>query len=81
MIVGLVFLGFVFNSQFVLTHINMVLLGYWPDWHTHLFWYILIAGLFLFKARRDWNVYCYDFCPFGAAQDVLAQSAAQNHAR
>jgi NosR/NirI family nitrous oxide reductase transcriptional regulator len=72
MIVGLVFLGFAFNSQFVLTHINMVLLGYWPDWHTHLFWYILIAGLFLFKARRDWNVYCYDFCPFGAAQDVLA---------
>jgi NosR/NirI family nitrous oxide reductase transcriptional regulator len=73
MIVGLVFLGFAFNSPFVLTHINMVLLGYWPDWRTHLFWYILIAGLFLFKARRDWNVYCYDFCPFGAAQDVLAQ--------
>jgi uncharacterized protein with FMN-binding domain len=73
MIVGLVFLGFAFNSQFVLTHINMVLLGYWPAWHTHLFWYILIAGLLLFKARRDWNVYCYDFCPFGAAQDVLAQ--------
>lgn len=73
MVVGLVFLGFAFNSQFVLTHINMVLLGYWPDWHTHLFWYILIAGLFFFKARRDWNVYCYDFCPFGAAQEVLAQ--------
>jgi uncharacterized protein with FMN-binding domain len=76
MIVGLVFLGFVFNSPFVLTHINMVLLGYWPDWQTHLFWYILIAGLLLFKARRDWNVYCYDFCPFGAAQDVLAQIGA-----
>jgi uncharacterized protein with FMN-binding domain len=72
MLVGLVFLGFAFNSQFVLAHINMVLLGYWPDWQTHLFWYILIAGLLLFKARRDWNVYCYDFCPFGAAQDVLA---------
>lgn len=38
MIVGLVFLGFAFNSPFVLTHINMVLLGYWPDWRTHLFW-------------------------------------------
>jgi NosR/NirI family nitrous oxide reductase transcriptional regulator len=73
MIVGLVFLGFVFNSPFVLAHINMVLLGYWPDWRTHIFWYVLIAGLLLFKARRDWNVYCYDFCPFGAAQDVLAQ--------
>ncbi|MGI9516036.1 MAG: FMN-binding protein [Pirellulaceae bacterium] len=73
MLVGLVFLGFVLNSQFILAHINMVLLGYWPDWHTHIFWYILIAGLLLFKARRNWNVYCYDFCPFGAAQEVLAQ--------
>jgi uncharacterized protein with FMN-binding domain len=73
MIVGLVMLGFVFNSPFVLTHINMVLLGYWPDWRTHIYWYILIGGLLMFKARRDWNVYCYDFCPFGAAQDVIAQ--------
>ncbi len=71
MIVGLVFLGFVFNSPFVLAHINMVLLGYWPDWHTHIYWYILIAGLLLFKARQEWNVYCYDFCPFGAAQEVI----------
>jgi len=71
MIVGLVSLGFVFNSPFVLTHINMVLLGYWPDWRTHIYWYILIGGLLMFKARRDWNVYCYDFCPFGAAQDVI----------
>lgn len=73
LVVGLIFLGFVFNSQFVLAHINMVLLGYWPEWRTHLFWYILIGGLLLFKARRDWNVYCYDFCPFGAAQDVIGQ--------
>jgi uncharacterized protein with FMN-binding domain len=73
LIVGLVSLGFVLNSPFVLSHINMVLLGYWPDWRTHLFWYILIGGLLLFKAKRDWNVYCYDFCPFGAAQDAIGQ--------
>ena len=73
LIVGLVFLGFVFNRPFVLAHINMVLLGYWPKWQTHLYWYILITGLLLFKARRDWNVYCYDFCPFGAVQEVIGR--------
>lgn len=73
LLTGLFVLGFLFNRPFVLAHVNMVLLGYWPDWHTHLYWYILIAGLFLFKARRKWNVYCYDFCPFGAAQEILAK--------
>jgi uncharacterized protein with FMN-binding domain len=71
LLTGLVLIGFVYNSPFVLTHINMVLVGYWPEWRTHLYWYILIAGLLLFKAKDEWNVYCYDFCPFGAAQDVL----------
>ena len=72
LIAGLVFLGFMYNNPFVLAHINMVLIGYWPEWKTHLFWYILIFGLLLFKAKDEWNVYCYDFCPFGAAQEVLA---------
>jgi hypothetical protein len=71
LLTGLAALGFLYNSPFVLAHINMVLLGYWPEWQTHLYWYILIVGLLLFKARDQWNLYCYDFCPFGAAQDVL----------
>jgi uncharacterized protein with FMN-binding domain len=71
LLTGLVTLGFLYNSPFVLAQINMVLLGYWPEWHTHLYWYILIIGLLLFKAKDQWNLYCYDFCPFGAAQDVL----------
>jgi len=70
---GLVFLGFVYNRSFVLADINMVFLGYLPDWHNHLYWYILIIGLFLFKSKENWNTYCYDFCPFGACQEVLAQ--------
>jgi len=69
---GLVFLGFLFNTPFVLAHINMVLIGYWPEWQTHLFWYILIIGLLLFKATEEWNVFCYDFCPFGALQEIAA---------
>jgi NosR/NirI family nitrous oxide reductase transcriptional regulator len=64
------------SESFVLAHINMVLLGYWPEWQTHLYWYILIAGLLLFKATKEWNAYCYDFCPFGAAQEVIAKIGA-----
>ena len=70
---GLVFIGFVYNRSFVMADINMVLLGYLPDWHVHLYWYILIIGLLLFKTKENWNTYCYDFCPFGACQEVLAQ--------
>jgi len=28
--------------------------------------------LLLFKATEEWNVYCYDFCPFGALQEIAA---------
>lgn len=73
LIVGLVFLGFVYNRSFVVADINMVLMGYLPNWHVHLYWYILIIGLLLFKSKENWNTYCYDFCPFGACQEVLAK--------
>ncbi len=71
LIAGLVTLGLLYNHPFVLAHLNMVMLGYWPEWQTHLFWYILIVGVLAFKSIERWNVYCYDFCPFGAAQDLL----------
>jgi polyferredoxin len=70
---GLVFVGFLFNAPFVLAQINMVLIGYWPEWQTNLYWYLLILGLLLFKATEEWNVYCYDFCPFGALQEIAAK--------
>lgn len=71
LITGMIFLGFIYNRPFVLAHVNMVILGYFPDWHTHIYWYILIAGLLLFKTEKKWNTYCYDFCPFGACQEVI----------
>ena len=70
LITGMIFIGFVFNQPFVLSHINMVLLGYFPAINTHIYWYILIAGLLIFKTEKNWNTYCYDFCPFGACQEV-----------
>ena len=71
LITGLIFLGFIYNRPYVLAHVNMVLLGYFPAWDTHIYWYILIAGLLLFKTEKNWNTYCYDFCPFGACQEVI----------
>lgn len=71
LITGMIFLGFIYNRPFVLAHVNMAILGYFPDWHTHIYWYILISGLLLFKAEKKWNTYCYDFCPFGACQEAI----------
>jgi polyferredoxin len=55
-----------------LSDINKILLGFWPAWQTHLYWYLLIGGiLFVFTADNK-NPYCEWFCPFGAAQECMA---------
>jgi len=71
LITGIIFIGFLYNRPYVLAHVNMVLLGYFPAWDTHIYWYILIAGLLFFKTEKNWNTYCYDFCPFGGCQEVI----------
>ena len=42
LLTGMILLGFIYNRPFVLAHVNMVLLGYFPAWDTHIYWYILI---------------------------------------
>jgi NosR/NirI family nitrous oxide reductase transcriptional regulator len=71
MIMGLVILGFVYNAPLTLASINKFLLGYWPDWHTNLYWYLLIGGILLVFTIDNKNPYCQWFCPFGAAQECL----------
>ena len=40
LLTGMIFLGFIFNRPYVLAHVNMVILGYFPAWeHTHLLVY------------------------------------------
>jgi uncharacterized protein with FMN-binding domain len=73
LLTGLVVLGFMYNGAFLIGHVTMLMIGYWPEWETHLYWYILVFGVLLFKAEAEWNLYCYDFCPFGALQEVLAK--------
>jgi hypothetical protein len=72
MLSGMLILGFIYNQPLTLSNINQVLLGFWPAWQTHLYWYLLIGGiLFVFTADNK-NPYCEWFCPFGAAQECMA---------
>lgn len=72
LLVGMVVLGFVYNRPLTLSKINMFLMGYFPEWHTNLYWYLLLGGiLFVFTADNR-NPYCEWFCPFGAVQECMA---------
>jgi len=71
--IGLFALGFVYNSPFTIAIINQLLLGFWPDWHTHLYVYLLTGGIILLFLLEGKNPYCRWFCPFGAAQECLGK--------
>lgn len=71
LLIGLVVLGFIYNLPLTLSNINSFLMGFWPQWQFHLYWYLLIGGiLFVFTADNK-NPYCLWFCPFGAAQEYV----------
>ncbi|TAK11806.1 MAG: 4Fe-4S binding protein [Anaerolineae bacterium] len=72
MLSGIIFLGFWFNRPLTIAHITSLLSGYWPDWHTNLYWFLLVGGVFLVVTVDGKNPYCSWFCPFGAAQECLS---------
>ena len=71
MIIGLVVLGFVYNSPLTLADITQLVLGYWPQWQTSLYWYFLIGGILFVFTVDNKNPYCQWCCPFGAAQECM----------
>jgi len=71
LITGLVFLGFVYNQPLTIAKVNQLLLGYWPQWQTNLYWFLFIGGLLFVFTVDNKNPYCEWFCPFGAAQECL----------
>lgn len=71
MITGMVVLGFVYNQPLTLSNVNKFLLGYWPAWQTHLYWYLLIGGMLFVFTVDNKNPYCQWFCPFGATQECF----------
>ena len=68
---GLAVLGFIYNEPLTLAHIDRLILGYWPEWQTNLYLYLLIGGMIFFLAVTNKNPYCAWVCPFGAAQECL----------
>jgi len=71
LLVGLVAIGFLYNSPLSLAYINKFLLGFWPAWQAHLYWYFLIGGILLVFVVSNRNPYCHWFCPFGAVQECV----------
>jgi len=41
MLGGLIVLGFWYAIPLSLSKFNTFILGFWPDWHTNLYWYLL----------------------------------------
>jgi NosR/NirI family nitrous oxide reductase transcriptional regulator len=71
LVVGLGAIGFWLNGSVSLIHINSFLLGYWPAWQDHLYWYLLIGGVLLPILLTGKSLYCSHVCPFGAVQQAL----------
>lgn len=71
MVFSIVTLGFLYNKSFTLANVISLLTGYWPDWHTHLYWFLLLGGIFSVTMIQGKNPYCSWFCPFGSTQELL----------
>jgi NosR/NirI family transcriptional regulator, nitrous oxide reductase regulator len=78
LITGLVVLGFLFDRPLTLGNINSLIMGFWPDWHVNLYWYLLIGGILFVYTVDNKNPYCEWFCPFGAAQECLGTMGGVN---
>ncbi len=72
MLAGMFILGFWFTVPLSINKTNQFLLGYWPDWHINLYWYMLIFSVFGMILINKKKLYCNWFCPFGAVQDCMA---------
>jgi NosR/NirI family transcriptional regulator, nitrous oxide reductase regulator len=72
LVAGVLAIGLWLNGGMSLIHINAFLLGYWPAWQDHLYWYLLIGGVLLPILLTGKSLYCSHVCPFGATQQALA---------
>lgn len=76
LITAMVVLGFGLNKSLTLANIASLLVGYFPTWQDHLYWYILVIGMLGYTLIAGRNIYCYMICPFGAIQECLGALGA-----
>ncbi len=72
LIAGMLTIGFLYTLPLTISMVVSVLAGYWPDWHTNLYWYLLVGGILFVTTVDAKNPYCSWFCPFGAFQECMA---------
>lgn len=70
---GAIGLGFMYNKPLTVANFISLLSGYWPDWHTNLYWFLLLGGVLFVTTAQAKNPYCSWFCPFGAVQEGLGR--------
>lgn len=76
-ILSLILLGVIFTEMVSITHINSLLMGYFPA--NQLLWYLLL-GLFIVPILiLGINPYFFNICPFGVVQDLLAKIPAKKY--
>lgn len=73
LVVGAVGLGFIYNKPLSLANFISLISGYWPDWHTNVYWFLLLGGILFVTTAQGKNPYCSWFCPFGAVQEGLGR--------
>ena len=69
---GVLILGFILNKPLTLANVISLLTGFWPDWHTNLYWFLLLGGILFVTLAQGKNPYCSWFCPFGGVQEMLS---------
>lgn len=72
MLSSMAVIGFMANHPLTLVDMNKFLMGYWPDVHYQLYWYLLVFGVLLIFLTTNKNIYCHHICPFGTMQECLA---------
>ena len=73
LLTGMIVVGFLYTIPVTIGQIIALLSGYWPDWQSNLYWYLLLGGILFITTVDARNPYCNWFCPFGAFQEVLAK--------
>lgn len=72
LILGMVFIGFMFNVPVSVSQFASIFLGYVPSPVVNLTWWLMIAGALLLIIITRKNLYCAWICPFGAVQEFIS---------
>ncbi len=77
-IVSLAFVGIYTNSSVSIGQMGGIVMGYIPDFKTHMLWWIMMAGMFGSVILLGRNIYCGQVCPFQYVQRGLNMISGVN---